>query len=159
MKIEISELADFLLRWGGLPAALDLDTGELYEIDLEAGELIGTDNKTGKLYAVKYGLDKELSHLRKLPIFSPTPIYQSYLTMAQEKLGIQFGSWFDKAPHFEFRTDCQFQEDDEFMEEAHHMVFSFSDSAIPHFYDYLTEHKIQFAKEWCEKEGYEWYEE
>lgn len=160
MKIEISRLADFLFCWEFHPLAINLDTGELYEIDLNAGELIGINKETGKMYVVKYNLEGESPRLRVLPRFSDVPIYQSYLAMAKEQLEVRFGSWFDEAPVFEFGSDCQVREKEMFMNEAHYMVFDFTDNpTFPNFCDYLKERQIQFAKEWCKKEGYEWYEE
>ena len=32
------------------------------------------------------------------------------------------------------------------------------DPPFPLFWDYFKEYSIQFAKEWCNKEGIEWYE-
>lgn len=160
MKIEISELADVLFGAGLLPSALDLDTGELYDVDSDAGELVG------KKHTIKYNTNEKFPRIRMLPVILNVPIYQSYLVMAQEQLGVRFGSWFDEAPVFEFKAFYgptsidSLREEREFMKVAHHKVFDFPDDiTLPYFIDYLTEHKIQFAKEWCEKEGYEWYEE
>lgn len=161
MKIEIADLANSLFWDGACPQGLDLDTGEVYDVDAANGQLVGMKR------TIKYNPAEEFPRIRILPVVSDVPIYQSYLTMVREQLGIQIDGWFDNAPVFKFEeydptnpvSKERYRAEREFMEKAHGLTAGYFDPPVPHFGSYWTEHTIQFAKEWCEKEGYEWYEE
>jgi len=133
MKVNIGEIALALFWW--FPVYLDLDTGCTFNIRHETDEIVKHKNA------------------RKLPLYSRVPIYQRFLLEKQQQGKIKLGEWFNKYPVFEILPDYEPEEYNVFMVEAQDTIESF----FPEYGSYLDEFMLQFAKDWCEKEGYEWY--
>ncbi len=139
MKVNVQLLALSLFWW--VPVYLDLDTGLTYNVATQTAEI------------------EKLKNRRRLPLYSEAPIYQRYLELARDKAGIDFGDFFNRYPHFEFIPDQKPEHAKEFFQEAHVLCDSFDAPSLPDFDEYLHQFKLEFAKDWCKKEGYEWYED
>lgn len=138
-----------------LKAVLDLDTGKTY------AEIV--DNK----------VIQTLKHTRVLPCYPTTPIYQRYLKMVHERLGVVPWEGFELYPEFELLPDSKIDETSDFLKKAHHFCAGFDyvlinervksepkyDPSFPVFFQFMRQFTWDFAKEWCEQEGYEWYVE
>ena len=142
MKIEITWLA-LALFWY-VPVVLDLDTGNAYNPHYD-GEKIA-----------------QLKHKRLLPRYSKAPIYQEYLQTIHNRFGFPLGEWFYQYPKFELIPDHMPENVEDFFDIAHWLCESFDpsryDPSFPDFATYLDDCTLQFAKDWCKKEGYEWYD-
>jgi len=153
MKYEIGLIADALFFW--TPQKIDLDTGMMYSVK----------------YCSKEG--NNILNVKYLPIFSRARIYQEYIKMLCTHLGIEDSLGLLDHPRFELVPMWeQIREGNLFYKKMRDFVTEISqmlerdrerteqryDPTFPLFWDYFKEYSIQFAKEWCNKEGIEWYE-
>ena len=142
MKIKI-HLLSLALFWG-YPQVLDLDTGHIYTSPLQDEEI------------------KQLKHSRLLPHYSEAPIYQEYLQIIHDRFGVPLDDWFYKYPKFTLIPNDTPENLAEFFKKSHVICEEFwpneYDPSFSDFATYLDDCTLQFAKDWCEKEGYEWYD-
>lgn len=142
MKIKI-HLLSLALFWH-IPQVLDLDTGDIYTASLQDERI------------------KQLKHSRLLPRYSTAKIYQQYLQIIHDRFGVPLEDWFYQYPKFEFDLSSIPENVGDFFAKAHVACEEFwpneYDPAFPDFGTYLDDCTLQFAKDWCEKEGYEWYD-
>ena len=142
VKIKIHLLPSALF-WG-YPQILDLDTGQIYTSPLQDEEI------------------KQLKRSRLLPHYSEAKIYQDYLQIIHDRFGVPLEDWFYQYPKFEFDLNSIPENFGEFFHKAHVVCEEFwpneYDPSFPDFGTYLSDCTLQFAKDWCEKEGYEWYD-
>lgn len=139
MKININLLALSLFWW--CPVYLDVDTGTTYNIALHATIIEKLKNKL------------------ELPRYSQAIIYQRYIEMAVRKSHVEAMDLLRKYPRFDLIPNQASDIVRDFLHEAHILCDSIDDPSLPDFGEYLNQSMIQFAKDWCSKEGFEWYEE
>lgn len=153
MKIDINELWTALFFW--TPQKIDLDTGAMYSTEFCSEE-------GNKIKNVKY-----------LPIFSRAPVFQRYIVMLRDRLGITDDQGLLEQPELEFVPHwSSFKGIDVYYEQLYTFVSSVSemlendrhsatpkyDPTFPLMYEYLKQFCTEFAKDWCAKEGLEWFE-
>ncbi|MBQ8508193.1 MAG: hypothetical protein IJ466_12295 [Clostridia bacterium] len=155
MKVNVRDIAARLFFQ--TPVVLDLDTGNTYIPVLQH------DRK----------IVENLDSTRILPCFSSAPIFQAYVTKVMEELKIVPWEGCEKYPVFELIPDFHTDEQEEFIKKADHFCSGFDyalcnereksipkyDPSFPVFLEFDKSFTLQFAKEWCKQEGYEWYEE
>ena len=123
------------------PVYLDLDTGKTYNTKLNAEEI------------------KKLEHKIRIPRYSRAIIQQRYLEMARELLGFKPGDWFDCYPKFDLIPDYEPDGLDEFYDKAHIAIESIPLDSFPSYNDYLETLSLKLAKDWCERNGLQWYDD
>ena len=142
MKLEIGLIASALFFW--TPQKIDLDTGMMYSTH----------------YCSEEG--KNIRNVKYLPIFSRARIYQEYIKMLYDQLGIEEGKGLLDHPEFELvpmweqirGTDLFFQRMRDFVTEICQRLERDRESAerkynsdFPLFWDYFEDYTIRFAKE------------
>lgn len=154
MKINIRELAAKLFC--KMEIALDLDTGELYIVQFHK-------DKVGRL-----------KNFRILPNYSSAAMHQEYILMIRKQFGSDPWEGCDQYPQFSIVEN---RDETEEMKEYIHNSHAFCENSIyartspvgvtadgeknfsyPNFFGFENKYKLNFAKEWCKKEGYAWYE-
>lgn len=111
--------------------------------------------------------------IRIIPFFTPALIRQSYLAKVKSCLRIDIGD-LDIYPQYEAIPMMDISEDNsaDFCYKAGHFCEKIDellladrqinspeyDSSFPLYEEYCKEFMLQFAKAWCKKEGYNWYQ-
>lgn len=154
MKININELWAALFFW--TPQKIDMYTGRIYSARSCTEE------------------SKRVTNAKYLPIFSRMPIYQQYIRMLRDRLGIVDDQGLLEYPELGFvpiwdslkGTDEYFKKMYVFVDPVSEMLEDDRRSATPKYdtsfpliHEYVRQFGTQFAKEWCDKEGIEWYED
>lgn len=154
MKINIRELAAKLFC--AMEIALDLDTGELYIVQLHRDEV------------------GNLKNFRILPNYSTAAIHQNYNLLVKSRLGIIPWEGWDQYPKFPLVENCdETEEMKEYIHNSHPFCevfyyykpladvddFEEADAhCFPTYEEFLRGYACKFARAWCDREGYEWYD-
>jgi len=159
MRINIDILKRALFLYGG--KYLDLDTGE-------------TCDKS----CIDRGWMTMPKHARLLPFYSSGHIYQKYLREMLPKTGIEDTISLAEFPDFVLCPKTFTKQERHFIGLAYHFVTGPEwvryewkhqenkesgsaeyDPTFKTYYEYSEAFQRKIAIEWCEKQGYEWYEE
>ena len=149
---------------------------------LYAGELKYLDLDTGIAYSkfcVDCGWEKMPENKRILPRYSSAHVYQKYLGEILPKTGIEDTIHLETYPDFPLMVSDGWEKRMlEFVSKADHFLAKpvwcdyerlqkarkengspdFDPTFVP-YREYSDAFKRRTAIEWCEKEGYEWYED
>lgn len=140
-----------------------------------AGKAKFLDLKTGRIMS-SWLVDAKIASVPQCPIpipmYSKTLIYQKYLTKLFDQVPFAKEFMFNYYPELEemiqWYPDC---DPYKYIDVAYHFAEEFDsqilynrkhgtlpfDGSLQTFDEYSTEYKMCVAKEWCEKEGIEWY--
>lgn len=133
-------------------------------LDLDTGETIPVEIAPEEAAIIKHGL--------LIPTYSKAPICQDYLSLLECKLHIVDDRSLSVYPRFKYEQgfddlECNFFIDKaiHFFEETDFMLLDDRnsenpkfDTSFPLFGEYYTNVSLQVAKDWCEKQGYEWFD-